>query len=73
MLTLQNIDRSRWILATIVESGNCRFWGRDNFPVQPLLSQILVGCCVPHPAHPLEAIETQDPIALSIFIFSLLY
>ena len=26
MLTLQNIDL-RWILATIVESGNCRFWG----------------------------------------------
>jgi hypothetical protein len=26
MLTSQNSD-PRWILATIVESGNCRFWG----------------------------------------------
>ena len=44
----------------------------ENSPVQSLLRSNLGWLLCP-PPHPLEAIETQDPIALSIFIFLLLY
>ena len=42
----------------------------ENSPVQPLLRPSWLVVVSPHP---LEAIKTQDPVALSIFIFSLLY
>ena len=43
---------------------------RENSPVQPLLRASWLVAVSPHP---LEAIKTQDPVALSIFIISLLY
>jgi hypothetical protein len=43
---------------------------RENTPGQPLLRPSWLVLMSPHP---LEAIKTQDPVTLSIFIFLLLY